>query len=119
MTYSPRFIIYLAVINYLDEEKVTSLKKDLGESNLKQDRRFLSIIRKHFDFEQFKDKSYIWQDIWLYNYLQYEIKSKLHRKGLVAKYKREIILPQKKLLDKANEIMKNVNGRLPNHIFLI
>jgi hypothetical protein len=109
MTYTPRFIIYLAVINYLSEEQIEKLKKELGESNLKQDRRFLTIIKKHFDIEQLKDKPFIWQDIWLYNYLHYEIKSRLPRKGLIAKYEREIIIPQKKFSDELKELMHSLN----------
>jgi len=44
-----------------------------------------------------KDKPYIWQDIWIYNYFKYDYEgSKFARKGLLARYEREIVLPSEK-----------------------
>jgi hypothetical protein len=108
MTYTPRFIIYLAVVKYLNKDQIEDLKKELGESGLKQDRKFLSIIKKYFDFEVFKDKPMLWQDIWIYNYLRYEVKLRLPRRGLIAKYEKEVIIPFKMFLAELNELMNKV-----------
>jgi len=42
-----------------------------------------------------KDTPFIWQDIWIYNYLAYEAKIKLKKNGLIEKYEREIIPVEK------------------------
>ncbi|MFZ4413810.1 MAG: hypothetical protein ACOYOV_12060 [Bacteroidales bacterium] len=109
MIYTPRFIIFSAVINYLSEEQIVKLKNDLGKSDLKQDRRFLSIIKKHFDTNLLKDKSYIWQDIWLYNYLKYDVKSRFPRKGVIAKYEKEITIPFVKITKEVYDIIGILN----------
>lgn len=105
MIHTPRLILYLAITNYLSDEQITNLKLELGKSNLKQDRRFIAILNKHFDFNLFKDKPYIWQDIWLFNYLTYEVKTKLPRKGLIAKYEREISIPFTKITNDIYQIL--------------
>ncbi len=109
MKYTPRLIIYLVIINYLSVDQIESLKKELGSSSLKQDRKFVRIIKAHFDIEQFSTKPFIWQDIWIYNYLQYEVKSKLPRNGLIAKYEKEIILPMNLVLNEFKEIVAILN----------
>jgi len=105
MVYQPRLILYLAVKNYLTEEQFENLKTDIAEKGTKRDMSFLKVIKKHFDIELFRIKPYIWQDIWLYNYLLYEVKNKFIRKGLIAKYEREIFLPQQKILEEAKKIL--------------
>jgi len=97
MKYSPRIIIFTAVSRYLSKEDIEKIKFELANENVKQDRKFLTVIKRYFDFNLMKDKAYIWQDIWIYNYLEYEITSKFKRSGLIAKYEREIIIPSKKV----------------------
>lgn len=87
------------------------------------DNSFLKIISKYFDFNDLKNKPFIKEDIWIFNYLMYEIKKKgnfnllksgeeislkgsIPRKGLIIKYEKEIILPQYKLLESVNNILK-------------
>ncbi len=110
MKHTPRLIIYLSVINYLSKDEIENLKKELGSSPLKQDRKFIRIIKAHFDIEQFSTKPFIWQDIWIYNYLQYEVKSRLPRRGLIAKYEKEIILPMNLMLNDLREIINLLNS---------
>jgi hypothetical protein len=97
MKHTPRTIIFIAVSRYLTEDDIKKIIFDLTSENVKQDRKFLSVIRRYFDFEKFKDAPYIWQDIWLYNYLLYDHKTKLRRDGLIAKYEREIVIPSEKV----------------------
>ncbi len=94
MKYSPRKIIFCAVEKYLDDGTYNLVLEQIGREFPKQDRKFLSILQRHFDFESMKDKPYLWQDIWVYNYLKYDYTGhKFARTGLLAKYEREIILP--------------------------
>jgi len=97
MKYSPRNIIFCAVSRYLDDTIYKKVMDQVGKEFPKQDRKFISIIKRYFDFELMKDKPYIWQDIWIYNYLKYDWAGhKFSRSGLIAKYEREIVLPSEK-----------------------
>ena len=110
MVYSPRFILYVAVKNYLTEEQLEKLRTDIAKKSVRGDKTFLGVIKKHFDMELFRTKPFIWQDIWLYNYLMYDVKTiKFPKVGLITKYEREIILPQKKILEQAKEILTVLN----------
>jgi len=97
MKYSPRNIILCAVTKYLDDATYAMVMDQIGKEFPQQDRKFISIIKRHFDFDLMKDKPYIWQDIWIYNYLKYDWDGhKFARSRLIAKYEREIILPSEK-----------------------
>ena len=109
MQFTPRFIIFLAVSNYLNEREIESLKKELGEAPIKGDMTFLKIIRKHFDFEKFVYSPMIWQDIWLYNYIHLETKNKLKAKGLILRYEKDVITPQRTILIKFKELIKTLS----------
>lgn len=92
MKYSPRTIIYCAVSRYLNDPTYDRVLDQIGQEFPKQDRKFLAILKQYFDFELMKDKPYLWQDIWIYNYLKYDYDGhKFSRKGLLAKYEREIV----------------------------
>jgi hypothetical protein len=106
MRYTPRAIIFTAVSRYLSPEKMEEIKEELIKKNVKQDRAFLSVIKRHFDFNLMKDKPALWQDIWIYNYLEYEVKNnKLKPKGLIAKYEQEIVIPSGEVYKLFIEIM--------------
>ena len=94
MKYSPRWVILCAVARYLDNFALTKVMDQIGREFPKQDRKFLRILKEHFNFELMKDKPRMWQDIWIYNYLKYDYDNhKFRRSGLLAKYEREVILP--------------------------
>ena len=96
MKYSPRNIILYAISRYVDDNTYKKVLDQIVKEFPKQDRKFLSIIKRHFDFEMMKNKPYNWQDIWLYNYLMYDYDGrKFARSGLIAKYEKEIILSSK------------------------
>jgi hypothetical protein len=117
--YTPRLILYLAVKNYLTDEQFDKLVSHITEKSKRSDLEFINIIKKHFDIELFNSKPYIWQDIWLYNYLMYEvtiqdkegkIKTKLKRTVILDKYEDEILIPQNKILSEAKEIIGILNA---------
>jgi hypothetical protein len=110
MKYSSRLIIYLAVVNYLNDDQREALLKDLGNSSSKSTTRFIKTIEKHFDLELIKSKPFFWQDIWIYNQIKYGTKNSWRAKnGLMAKYVNEVIIPQKNILEKAKGIINNLN----------
>ena len=97
MNFDPRNIIFCAVSRYLDDETYAKVLDDIGREFPKQDRKFLSILKRHFNFELMKNKPYMWQDIWIYNYLLYDYSGhKFARTGLLAKYEKEVIIPSEK-----------------------
>ena len=93
MKYTPRFIIYWAVCRYLSEEEIESLRNNLAKGKLTQDNRFLSEIRKVFDFKRMLINPQIREDAWIYNHIEYEMSTRFHRKGLIAKYEKVVVLP--------------------------
>lgn len=126
MIYLPRTILLFAAQNYLNKEQMEILHKDLCRYKKITDRLFLRSLGKYFDFRWFRDKPFIPEDIWLFNYLMYEtkkpdnfnpldfgntiaLKGRLLKIGLIAKYERKIILPQLNLLFEAKMILKDNN----------
>lgn len=94
MKYDPRYIIYIAVTNYLTADQIACLNYDLMHSEIHQKQQFLSVIDRYFDLEIFKERPYVWQDIGLFYYLKYEGKSNFSKKGYIKKYEVEVILPK-------------------------
>ena len=92
MKYSPRYVIYLAIIKYLREEQIACFNYELQHTSIRETQQFLNIVERYFDTDLFKNKPLVWQDIWLYYYLKRDEKSTFCKKGLVQQYEKEIIL---------------------------
>lgn len=91
---TPRYIIFWAVSNYLSSVELEALIQDFIKGKGISHPKFLSVIRRHFDFERFRTNPVFWQDIWLYNYLTYDLKdNRLVRTQLIADYDRYILKP--------------------------
>jgi hypothetical protein len=96
MQYPPVYIIFAQACKYLPLEEETILINKLYKLNKFYGRPFLKILLKNFDIEVFKDNPIIPEDIWLYNYIKYEITSKtIPRTGLIAKYEKKVFLKNK------------------------
>lgn len=91
MKYSPLYIIFTQACKYLTEQEINDLKDKLSKTNKKPGKIFLRIFLQNFDIEVFKDKPLILEDIWLYNYIKYEItEKKIPRRGLIEMYEKKI-----------------------------
>ncbi len=91
MKNTPLYIIFTQACKYLSEQEVNDLKDKLSKTNNKQGKIFLRIFLQNFDIEVFKDKPLILEDIWLYNYIKYEItEKKIPRRGLIEMYEKKI-----------------------------
>lgn len=89
MFYPPVYIIFTQACKYLTEGEKAELFKKLNKLKSLYGKPYLKIILQHFDVELFKDKPIIPEDIYLYNYIKYEITDKaIPRNGLIAKYER-------------------------------
>lgn len=87
----PYYIIYKQALRYLDAPEKEILKKELDFINSRH-KRFLTKLTKCFDIEKFRVKPLIWQDIWLYNYIKYEVVDGVKRSGLIALYEKEAFI---------------------------
>jgi hypothetical protein len=89
MIYPPVYIIYTQACKYLSEEEKAELIKKINKLKRMYGKQHLKVILEHFDVELFKDKPIIPEDIYLYNYIKYDITEKaLPRSGLIQKYER-------------------------------
>ncbi|PKH68143.1 hypothetical protein CXF59_04920 [Flavobacterium sp. ALD4] len=96
MKYPPLYIIHTQACKYLTTEEAADLNKKLSKITIYGGRIFLRTFLKNFDIEVFKDKPLILEDIYLYNYLKYEItKTSIPRIGLIDLYEREVFLKTK------------------------
>jgi hypothetical protein len=99
MIYSPKYIIYWAVSNYISEEEELTIRNELIEYKRLSDRNLLKVMQRHFDFKKMMDTPFIDEDIWIYNYITYDFKgSRLPRKGLIADYERKVVIKVKNVV---------------------
>lgn len=97
MKYPPVYIIYKQACKYLTREEEDDLVKKLAKYKDFKGRPFYNAFLKNFDIEVFKDKPLILEDIWLYNYIKYEVTDDyLPRVGLIAKYEKKVFRPSLK-----------------------
>ena len=89
MKNSPLYIIYTQACKYLSEHEVKELSDKISKGTDRHGKIFLRIFLKNFDIEVFKNKPLIPEDIWLYNYIKYEItKKSIPRSGLIKLYEK-------------------------------
>lgn len=92
MNLSPLDIIFKQMCKYLNKDEEEKFIKKLSKLKRRDGRPFLKTLLKNFDIEVFKDSPLIPEDIWLYNYIKYEITSKsIPYSGLIAIYERKVI----------------------------
>ncbi len=97
MKHPPVYIIFRQICKYLNKEEEAKLINKLSKLKRFDGRPYLNILLKNFDIEVFKVNPVIPEDIWLYNYLKYEVTPKrIPRKGLIAKYETKIFLKELK-----------------------
>jgi len=87
----PNYIIVKQAYRYLSDKEKAALTNLLSKFDIKH-KHFFNCLMKHFDIEVFRTNPLIWQDIWLYNYIKYDIEKGLGRSGLIAKYEKEVFI---------------------------
>jgi len=93
MKYNPVYIIYTQALNYLCEEERNILNKKLSKYK-SYSLPFFKNLLLNFDIEKFKTNPVIPEDIWLYNYIKYEVTNKIPKSKLISKYEKEIFIPK-------------------------
>jgi len=97
MKYNPKYIILTTIYRYMDEPAIEDLKKDLAKISPRSHKKFLELIRKHFDINILRTKPLIPEDVYIYNYLTFELTSNFYRtvrfkrSGLIARYEKFFI----------------------------
>ena len=126
MTLTPKHIIFIAVSNYLTPEQSLEIKNEFIKYKRVTGNKFIEIIEQYFDFKMLRDKPLIKEDIWLFNYLMYDVVKKgskkindvgekiivtggLKKTPLLKKYEELIIKPQLKAIQTANLIISSLD----------
>ena len=94
MKYSPRYVIYLAIINYLRKDQIACFNYELQHTEIDKSQQFLAVVDHYFDINLFKNNPRVRQDVWIHDYLQQGFTSAFTKKGLLAKYGQEVLLPK-------------------------
>ncbi|WP_300979257.1 hypothetical protein [Flavobacterium sp.] len=90
MKFHPIDLLKIRVLDYLTNEDQFSLIEKIAKK--KTHREVLSVILKNFDIDIFKNSPLMLEDIYLYNYIKYEItSSKFPRTSLIMKYERRLL----------------------------
>lgn len=108
---TPRQIIFWAVSNYLSGSELEALINDFTKGSINKRPKFLETIARHFDIERFHTDPVFWQDIWLYNYIIYDIDGKMKRNQLIVDYENTIMIPT---INKIGEL----KSLMIDHLFL-
>ena len=96
MKFSPINLITLRVLDYLDVKKQNNKLEKLYKQ--KTARKQLEVILKCFDIQNFIINPKMEEDVWLYNYISYEITSKkFPRSNLLARYETKYLKMNKKI----------------------
>jgi hypothetical protein len=105
MKYSPKFLLYIASIDYLNEVEKKDFNFEFKSKIVKRNDSFFKIFNKFIDVEVFNNQQRK-EDILIYNYLKYEVKNnKLSKKGLIEKYEKLVVLP---LIEKNPDLMQEL-----------
>ena len=109
----PNYILLKQALRYLSEEEKVALISRLSKLD-NANRPFFKCLIKYFDYEVFKTKPLIWQDIWLYNYIVYDTDKSLNRNGLIAKYEREVFIEDDAEFFKCREFLNSLKLKNKN-----
>jgi hypothetical protein len=86
MKFHVKYVLFFAAYRILSPNERKALIEDFAREKPSNLRKFMAVLNRHFEILWLKDKPFIWQDIWLYNYLTYESNGTLKPKSLFKKY---------------------------------
>jgi len=95
MKYDANYVILKQCLRYLNEQDQLKLKKKLINLNVKH-KSFLNCLVRNFNVEKLQKEPLVWQDIWLYNYINYDAGQLPRRKELILKYEKYIFIDDDK-----------------------
>ncbi len=86
MKFPVKYVLFFAAYRILSPIEREALIEDFAREKPVNLPKFMAVLNRHFEILWLKDKPFIWQDIWLYNYLAYESNGILRPKPLFRKY---------------------------------
>ena len=108
MKYHPNKILQKVIFRYLSDDEKNALVPKLYNIKNPNSKQYYNILIKNFDINRFRVNPLIWQDIWLYNYIKYEVTDGVWKRGLIAKYEKKVFIFDDDLFwEKKNEINAN------------
>jgi hypothetical protein len=90
----PKLTVLWCLLRYVEPRRRAELLQAVHLRKRISALQLLEHLRTAVPIEQLKDAPLQWQDIWVYNYLQYEFKGRFSRSLLLGKYQREVVLKQ-------------------------
>lgn len=90
----------------IQNSKTYSDKRDEKLAKLRELYKSANSDKRHFDIERFRTNPVIWQDIWLYNYITYDVKGSFPRNRLIADYDRCILIPTIKITNEMKAVLE-------------
>ena len=90
----PKLVVLWALFRYMDPKLRKLLLEDVRARKRLSDTQLLEPVKQAVDIERLRTEAVQWQDIWVYNYLQFEFKGKFNRSSLLGRYHREVLLKQ-------------------------
>lgn len=115
----------VAVCNYLNEEEIIQIRRELGTKLFWSANQFIAMLAKYFEFERLRTDPLVGEDYLLYNYLAYDcpaekgfkfvqpehfkkVRLQFRRTRLINQYEREVIIPQLLALKAFDDIVKHL-----------
>ncbi len=117
--YKPRTVLLRVISRYLSDKEYQALIKGLAMKEIIRDKKFIEILKMHFDMERWKTAPLIKSDILLYNYFQFEYKYKLKLTGLLNKYVRSFFIFEDAEFFSKSEMLKQKEIKLPKGVSFV
>ncbi len=106
--YPDHYILFYCFCSYMDDSQLNEFKKIIGKwktINIRE-KTLVNNLTSFVPLETLKDNPLRWQDIWIYNYILYDMPRK---KRLLWKYAKEVIGPGEEAF---NKLIKEIGFNL-------
>lgn len=112
-------LLLKVIKRYLTSAEYKEFMKELMDHKRITNPIFVEVMKKHFDIERWRTAPFIWQDVWLYNYFQYEFKGRIGMTGLLKKYAEVVFLDDEISFFTTLDRTININAPLPKGVVFI
>ncbi len=86
----PKLVVLWCLLRYLPIVDRAALLKGVEQRKRLSDAQLLEHIKSVFELERLRLDPIAKEDIWVYNYVQYEFKGRFVRSKLLGRYQREV-----------------------------
>ena len=89
MKYHRNTILRKVIFRYINDQEQTVIVDKLFKIKNWKSKNCYHVLIKNFDITRFRDEPLIWQDIWLYNYIKYDVTIRPGKRRLIEKYEKQ------------------------------